>query len=172
MKAVTAFWRDVWWCLRHPAAPADASPYQLERRVVTADEAAGLGLTRDVAPPHCPEGGEPYRKVPGGHSCTHKSDCVYVHQGRRPCRYCDNALCPEDCPECGTPIHDLDAVPPGATVPVPRDALWDLVEVAKWVAAERWSYVKQAPYVASTARVALAALDDAGLLDQIGEGDQ
>jgi hypothetical protein len=30
---------------------------------------------------------------------------------RRPCRYCPDPLCPEDCPECGSPIHDLDAVP-------------------------------------------------------------
>jgi hypothetical protein len=29
---------------------------------------------------------------------------------RRPCRYCPDPLCPEDCPECGSPIHDLDAV--------------------------------------------------------------
>lgn len=30
---------------------------------------------------------------------------------RRPCRHCPDPLCPEDCPECGSPIHDLDAVP-------------------------------------------------------------
>lgn len=30
---------------------------------------------------------------------------------RRPCRYCTDPLCPEDCPECGCPMHDLDAVP-------------------------------------------------------------
>ncbi|AZM51792.1 hypothetical protein DMA15_03670 [Streptomyces sp. WAC 01529] len=49
MKAITAFWRDIWWCLRHPAAPADASPYQpMERRVITADEAAGLGLVAET----------------------------------------------------------------------------------------------------------------------------
>ncbi|MEV5813465.1 hypothetical protein [Streptomyces mutabilis] len=29
---------------------------------------------------------------------------------RRPCRYCSDPLCPEDCPECGGAIHDLDAV--------------------------------------------------------------
>lgn len=30
----------------------------------------------------------------------------------RPCRYCPDPRCPEDCPECGAPIHDLDAVSP------------------------------------------------------------
>lgn len=35
-----------------------------------------------------------------------------VLDARRPCRYCPDPLCPEDCPECGAPIHDLDAVPP------------------------------------------------------------
>jgi hypothetical protein len=29
----------------------------------------------------------------------------------RVCRYCPEPSCPEDCPECGAPIHDLDAVP-------------------------------------------------------------
>lgn len=32
------------------------------------------------------------------------------------CRYCPDPLCPEDCPECGGPIHDLDAVRPLSSV--------------------------------------------------------
>jgi hypothetical protein len=29
----------------------------------------------------------------------------------RACRYCPDPACPEDCPACGAPIHDLDTVP-------------------------------------------------------------
>lgn len=31
---------------------------------------------------------------------------------RPACRYCPDPRCPESCPECGSLIHDLDAVPP------------------------------------------------------------
>lgn len=30
---------------------------------------------------------------------------------RDACPHCPDPLCPVDCPECGSPIHDLDAVP-------------------------------------------------------------
>jgi hypothetical protein len=44
---------------------------------------------------------------------AHNAPAVAGEKGvtRRPCRYCPDPLCPEDCPECGSPIHDLDAVP-------------------------------------------------------------
>lgn len=40
------------------------------------------------------------------------------------CPHCPDPLCPEDCPECGSPIHDLDAVPaqPAAWTPPPPAA--------------------------------------------------
>jgi hypothetical protein len=44
---------------------------------------------------------------------AHNAPAAATEKGvtRRPCRYCPDPLCPEDCPECGSPIHDLDAVP-------------------------------------------------------------
>lgn len=76
---------------------------------------AGFGAgcqCEPAAPASCPECSEPYREVPGGRSCTHARDCQYAFRPKRKaCRYCPDPLCPEDCPECGGAIHDLDAVP-------------------------------------------------------------
>ncbi|MFJ4828428.1 hypothetical protein ACIP79_00580 [Streptomyces sp. NPDC088747] len=49
----------------------------------------------DTAPPvTCPECGEPYREVPGGHSCTHAMDCQYTFRNRtpgvEPCLRCEH----------------------------------------------------------------------------------
>lgn len=45
------------------------------------------------------------------------------------CRYCPDETCPEDCPECGAPIHDLGETPP-------RSAAYARLEKAAKEAAE------------------------------------
>jgi hypothetical protein len=58
----------------------------------------------------------------GGRPCPASEPCATCDRAtpptpgpaaakRRACRYCPNPLCPETCPNCGSPIHDLDAVP-------------------------------------------------------------
>ncbi|QES45232.1 hypothetical protein DEJ49_33370 [Streptomyces venezuelae] len=58
------------------------------------------------------------------------------------------------------------------TVPVPRDALRRLVEVARWASSGPFfNAATDEPYPDAKARRALGALDDAGLLDQLKEED-
>lgn len=101
----------------------------------------------------------------------------------RRCRYCPDPMCPEDCPECGGAIHDLDAVPPvddcgdpsyvhyAHTANVPLDAFRDLVDVAQWVTTLRGKYGPEISIGDAKARRALSALEAAGLLDQFGGGE-
>lgn len=69
-------------------------------------------------------------------------------------------------------LHRWHAAMDDDPVSVPREALSDLLYVARWVAAERARHGALAPDVTlpdATASRALGALDDAGLLDQFRE---
>ncbi|MCT9010541.1 hypothetical protein [Streptomyces rhizosphaerihabitans] len=75
---------------------------------------------------------------------------------------------------CGHTEGEGCGCPPEPAVSVPAAALSDLVHVARWAASERERLAAQGRHIVlpdATAARALAALDDAGLLDQVPESD-
>jgi hypothetical protein len=97
---------------------ATEGPVQISRTVDTAARSAITTVLRYIAK-------------------AHNAPAVTGEKGvtRRPCRYCPDSLCPEDCPECGSPIHDLDAVPAPAN-PLDRvhrleARLWENTDTAE-----------------------------------------
>lgn len=83
------------------------------------------------------------------------------------CRDADDCCIPD---ACRLDAHRL--LPHIKVIQVPEDVLSGLVNVARWVASERERLAAQGRHIVlpdATAKRALAALDDAGLLEQFRE---
>jgi hypothetical protein len=125
--------QEIGTALRHTADTADPMVGSLARDGFGLDEIAAM-LDEPVLPASLDRGAEIERlreeldtakrhlearriellRVNERHRLDHEDAPVgraTVLPAARACRYCPDPACPEDCPECGSPIHDLDAVP-------------------------------------------------------------
>jgi hypothetical protein len=110
-----AFWRDAWRNFLYPYAPMDGAIRDHPEKEPTVLSHDGTPLRR--ADPcsisdMISSSDDPAAWIHGA-LANQGGRSRIGSERRQPCRYCPDPRCPEDCPECGSPIHDLDGVPPG-----------------------------------------------------------